>query len=252
MEWMDSLMPSGWRTYSAASLTKPIVASQVAKLIDAGSISLDASVASLFPELHGAKNYPEIQVRNLIQHTGGFDRDSSGDPLWDGDQVRPCPVAAQIALSRPLDFVPGQKISYSNVGYCLLGMLVQKSLPQADEALLEALQSPLGAAGGWQSSLPELHSRLKATLPVRDLPPTVVLDDGSYYAYGWRHWPTKDPDLAWTHFGRLPGMLSVAFTDGRSNMLVAYFEGDPRNYNATGLAFSREAWRCLSAWERAR
>ncbi len=232
----------------AASLTKPIVAAEVRRQVDAGRLVLDTPISDLLPDVALGSGKAGVTLRRLLQHTAGFDHELSGDPLFEGRAAQRCPVAAKRVLARPLDFPPGSRIAYSNAGYCLLGEVVLRTDTSLTPQLRNALSSHLGAAGGWRTPLPILFQALKQTLPLQALPAEARLPDGSYYSYGWRHWPDGSGEPPWTHFGRLPGMLSVAMSDGRSRLLVAHFLGDPVDYNETAEQFSRNAWRCLPDW----
>lgn len=241
--------------YEAASLTKPRVAYAVRRMVESGQLQLDDTAASLLPGFRfGGAGTQQITVRHLLQHTAGLGYPPGRDPLWyrggahEGDPD--CAAAARHALRYRTRHVPGVHATYANAGYCLLGEVL---LRRADDAgvqpaeLEDVLRSPLGAAGGWQAPLPEIHRALAATLPPAMLPsPAEPLPDGSWYAYGWRYWPRPDAGAPWTHTGRLPGMLAVALSNGRDQLIVAHFDGDPADYHAAAARFGRQAWPCMS------
>ena len=77
----------------------------------------------------------DITIRQLLQHTGGWDRDKSFDPMFRSERIAsatntPPPATAvnviRYMLSRELDFDPGTRYAYSNYGYCVLGRLIEK------------------------------------------------------------------------------------------------------------------------------
>lgn len=251
-DWVAHYRLLTGRQLQAASLSKPIVANDIRKLVEAGTLTLDGSAIDALP--HDFARPPDaahaaMRIRHLLQHTAGFDREHSGDPLWTDDFPNPpvpsCAQAANRALSQPLDFPPGQRVAYSNAGYCLLGEILLAHGGMLSAADRNFLRSPLGAAGGWTSVPAGLHARLKQTLPLAHLEPTVALPDQSHYDYGWRHWTRADNGPPWTHFGRLPGLLTLAVTDGRTQLLVAYFDGDPPDVDQTALRLAGEAWKCM-------
>lgn len=240
------------QSLGAASLTKPIIASDIRERVETGKLSLDGRLVDALPANKVSALdavHADIRIRQLLQHTAGLDRQLSGDPIWTEDFPNPpqanCALAAERVLQKPLDFAPGQRVAYSNAGYCLLGQILlahPDSLSTPDRAFL---QTPLGAAGGWTSPPAGLHARLKQTLPLVHIDDVVALPDGSHYDYGWRHWPQPGDGPEWTHFGRLPGLLTLAVTDGHDKLLVAYFEGDPADVDATALQLARNAWKCM-------
>jgi CubicO group peptidase (beta-lactamase class C family) len=124
--------------FRIASISKPITAVAVLKLVQDGKLDLDAKAFALL-DLHPEGADPrlgDITVRQLLQHTGGWDREKSGDPMFMPFKIAeelgvPLPPDAAAILrfmaKRPLDFDPGSRFSYSNFGYCVLGRIVEKA-----------------------------------------------------------------------------------------------------------------------------
>lgn len=130
--------------FRIASLSKPITAIAVMKLVEEGKISLADKV---FGE-EGILNDPqysnihddrikEITIENLLQHTGGWDRNfgREGDPMFNSVQIAqemgvPAPASSetiiQYMLTKKLDFNPGTRFVYSNFGYNVLGRVIEK------------------------------------------------------------------------------------------------------------------------------
>lgn len=224
-----------------ASLTKPLVARQVYRHVQAGDMRLDQPVIQLLPDFDKTGG-PEVTVRHLLQHQAGFDR-AMRDPLFHPGPIS-CRRAAHDVMLRPAESSAGSRIIYSNAGYCVLGeVLLQQGWAGS---IAPVLRTPLGAAGGWRGSVRQLNHLLRQQLPLPALDSGPRLPDGSYYAYGWRYWPQRS-GLRWTHFGRLPGMVSVAASDGQQSMLVAHFAGDPPDYEAMALTYLDNVQRCLAA-----
>lgn len=236
---------------SAASLSKPITASLVREHVENATWSLDSRLADLLPTVTLDAAHAEIRLRQLLQHSAGFDRHISGDPLWRSDGVSApypdCASAANLILKAPLDYAPGQQAAYSNAGYCVLGRLLLMHAEELSATDLAMLRAPLGAAGGWTSTPVQLHTRLFKTLPLRHIDPEVALADGSHYDFGWRHRPSSDGRPYWTHFGRLPGRITIAVSDGKDNLLVAYFDGDPVDVDKTSELLAKTAWQCIDS-----
>lgn len=238
----------------AASLTKPIAAHEVRKLVDASKIRMDANLPQLLAiesEQLADRRAASITLLDLLRHTAGFDRSVSSDPLWRRDNTDygepSCSAASAYALKKPLDYTPGKRVAYSNVGYCLLGRVLALNGIDLSSPTGPVVSSPLGAAGGWVSSPKDLHARLVKTLPLTHLPVDAPnLGDGSHYDYGWRHWPHETTGPKWAHFGNLPGLLTIAVTDGHSKVLIAYFDGDPTDVGGLAGALYADAWKCMS------
>lgn len=223
-----------------ASLTKPLVAEQIRKKIASGEFDLETPFAKLLPGMRVHALNRRTTLRQLLQHQGGFDR-SAGDPLFATNKPDCAMAAADIAF-RPPEVEPGTRVLYSNAGYCLLGRILLAHPSGMPAGFREVVSSPLGAAGGWHTTLPAAYAAYQRLLPVHDLPSSVRMADGSYYAYAWRHDPHSE---IWTHFGRLPGMLSIAVTDGDARLLLAYFDGDPKDDSHSAAVAGRAMWACV-------
>ena len=148
--------------FRIASLSKPITAAAVLKLVEDGRLELDDRVfadllAGIGPHPPTDARMNEITVRDLLRHSGGFDRDRSGHVLWMQKEVsrrigkRPplgCADAVSYMKERRLDFSPGERYVYSNFGYCALGQVVAHAsgMPYEDYVRKEVL-IPAGARG---------------------------------------------------------------------------------------------------------
>ncbi|WP_161604304.1 serine hydrolase [Roseiconus nitratireducens] len=125
--------------FDLASLTKPVAtATSIMCLVDRGLVDLDAPVANYLPEF--ATNGKEsITVKDLLLHRGGLIADNSlSDYVPDAQQAW-----ENLCKTKPLAD-PGQRFIYSDVGFIVLGKLVEKVSGQplqqfADEQIFEPL-----------------------------------------------------------------------------------------------------------------
>ncbi len=147
--------------FRIASLSKLLTSAAILTLVEQGKLNLDAKAFALLPRLTampGAKTDPRlasITVRQLLQHTGGWDRDVSGDPMFKPLEIAratgtPAPAGAEAIirymLGRPLDTDPGAHYAYSNFGYNVLGRIVEQASGQPYGAYVqEHLLAPAGA-----------------------------------------------------------------------------------------------------------
>jgi N-acyl-D-amino-acid deacylase len=146
--------------FRIASISKTFTATAILKLIEEGRLDLDTRVFPLLDQLQppqGQKADPrlaDITVRQLLQHTGGWDRDISGDiagmiPYAARALNVPSPVGPndliRYVVGRPLDFDPGARFAYSNVGYIVLGRVIEKIARMPYEDYIEqAILAPIG------------------------------------------------------------------------------------------------------------
>ena len=147
--------------FRIASISKPITAVAILRLVDQGKLRLDDPVLKYLPAEWkppaGWKRDPRwerITIRHLLQHRGGWDRTRSIDcmfyPVEIANVIGTRPPAGPEEIIRfmqgwPLDFDPGERYAYSNFGYCLLGRVIERvtGMPY-DEHVRSTLLKPLG------------------------------------------------------------------------------------------------------------
>ena len=150
--------------FRIASVSKTITAAAIMKLVEEGKLTLDDPVAPLIADLGppaGAIADPrwgQITIRHLLNHTGGWDRAAPGgfDPMDRPDVAAaavnaPAPASTATLIrymkGLPLDFDPGERWAYSNFGYAILGVVIERlsGMPYEDYARSRVLQ-PVGAS----------------------------------------------------------------------------------------------------------
>ncbi|MCG3118068.1 MAG: D-aminopeptidase [bacterium] len=114
--------------FRIASMSKSFTALAILQLRDAGKLHLDDPAAKYLPEMkklsYLTTDAPEITIRDLLTHGAGFPEDNPwGDrQLSDADAELRQFIANGVAFSN----VPGVAFEYSNLGFALLGQIVQK------------------------------------------------------------------------------------------------------------------------------
>ncbi len=126
--------------FQSGSLGKQFTAVAVMLLVEDGRLSLDDPVARHLPQAPAA--WAAITVRHLLTHTAGLPPD---DDTLDLQRDQGEDELVQRAFALPLLFPPGQRWSYSNVGYVLLGAVIRQASGQSYGDLLQArVFTPLG------------------------------------------------------------------------------------------------------------
>src|SRR5205085_5674506 len=111
--------------YAIGSISKQFTATAVLMLAEEHKLSLDDPVSRFLPELTRSS---EVRVRQLLSHTSGY------QDYWPQDYVPPFmrqDVTAEQILDRwgkrPVDSDPGTQYQYSNTGYVIAGLIVEKA-----------------------------------------------------------------------------------------------------------------------------
>jgi CubicO group peptidase (beta-lactamase class C family) len=136
--WSAGAVPSTQPTslFRTASVTKPITAAAVLRLIQDGRLRpADRAAAILGLDTAADPRLGDVTVLRLLQHLGGWDREVSGDPMFDDLAIasalgRRLPIGQddiiRYAGRRGLDHAPGTAFAYSNYGYLLLGKILER------------------------------------------------------------------------------------------------------------------------------
>ncbi|HEX5111711.1 MAG TPA: serine hydrolase domain-containing protein [Saprospiraceae bacterium] len=116
--------------YSIGSITKSFTATAILLLMERGLINVQDPISMYFYEIPNDKK--EITLHQLLTHTSGFP-----GAIGDDYEIISKEDFQQRAWNTPLLFVPGKGYSYSNVGYSLLGMIIEKVSGENYSAFLE-------------------------------------------------------------------------------------------------------------------
>ena len=199
--------------FRLASVTKTLTASAIYKLIAAGKFTTNTAIYSYLgiPPWGGAlgdSRITNITVQNLLDHSGGWNKNTS--PVGEA-MLKTILITTNMGLdhpanptniiswmfSKPLDFTPGTTNVYANIGYLILGRVIEKA---SGKSYMEyILQDLLGNAGltnilGFTNVM-QSHSR------PRDLAP-------------WEIWYADQPQYLPQSAVDFPTNMTARFIDG--------------------------------------
>jgi CubicO group peptidase (beta-lactamase class C family) len=126
--------------FQSGSVAKPFAATALMLLAEDGKLSLDDPVTRFFPD--APVTWRGMTIRHLLSHTSGM-----GDYPEDFDVRRDYTEDEMLAVIKkaPLAFDPGERWSYSNLGYVTLGILIGKASGRFyGDYLAERVFKPLG------------------------------------------------------------------------------------------------------------
>jgi len=138
--------------FHLGSVTKSMTATVAAMLVEQGIISWTTTIGETFPELKSDihPDYLGVTLEQLLSHRSGAPGDAPGD-LWRKAWVAKGTAAEQRLafikgiLARKPEAKPGTKFIYSNQGYTIAGVMLEKATGKTWEELLRSmLFEPLG------------------------------------------------------------------------------------------------------------
>jgi len=117
--------------FNLGSMNKMFTAVAIMQLVERGSLELDGTVADYLPDYPNPDVAAEITIDQLLTHTSGlgdaFTPEFEADPNAFRDDEDYLPFFAD----DPLQFAPGEAFFYSNAGYVVLGLIIERSLARA-------------------------------------------------------------------------------------------------------------------------
>ncbi|PQA86379.1 serine hydrolase domain-containing protein [Hyphococcus luteus] len=127
--------------FHVASMTKEFTAAAVMQLVEQGMIDLEGSINDYLPERYRSEKWSSVKVRHLLSHTSGVPDYAETRDYYDvvdgwafGDTVD---GMIREAMDKDLQFEPGSDFYYSNIGFTLLGEILQEQSGQPYAAFIQ-------------------------------------------------------------------------------------------------------------------
>ncbi len=129
--------------YRLASISKQFTATAILLLAEDGRLDLDQRVRQWLPSLPAATD--AITIRQLLTHTGGLIDYEDVMPANQASQLRDDDVLHLLEAQDRLYFAPGSHYRYSNGGYSMLALIVERASGlRFEEFLKQRILEPLG------------------------------------------------------------------------------------------------------------
>ena len=184
--------------FRIASVTKQFTSIAIAQLVEKHRLQYTDPISKYLPNIPPAWN--AITIHQLLTHTSGIadylsqkDFDAIGSESRTHDQV----IASVSPL--PLEFTPGERYSYSNTNYFLLGMIIEKVSGESYEAYLQKnIFAPAGMTrSGTIESPSQTNVAIGYSVDVDDKPIVApAINMSLQFADGGMHSTMRD-FLAW-------------------------------------------------------
>ncbi len=176
-------------TFRLASVSKQFIAAGILMLIQDKELSLTDTLPEFFPEF--PEYGKEVTLKHLLTHTSGLKDYETLLPAGYTGPVTDEEVLQIMQGEKEGYFLPGEKYQYSNTGYCLLHLIIERSTAQSlDLFLTERIFLPLGMKSAFvhTSGMPDLsgmaygHSMVegKYTIHNQDMTSWTIGDGGIY------------------------------------------------------------------------
>ncbi|MFC1562104.1 serine hydrolase domain-containing protein [candidate division KSB1 bacterium] len=141
------------------SVSKQFTAMGIMMLQEQEKLQYDDTIQKYFPDT--PEEWGTITVWNLLTHTSGL---IDAFRITSGDDVINADVFTKLVERKTLEFEPGEKYSYSNSGYIMLALIIEKVAGQPFHLFMkEQIFDPLGMNGSlvYDRSTPEFPNRAR-------------------------------------------------------------------------------------------
>jgi CubicO group peptidase (beta-lactamase class C family) len=122
--------------FRVGSVTKQFTAAAIMQLVEQGRLALDDTLQKFLPDFPAQGH--RVTIRHLLDHTSGIKSYTALGQAWRRRMRDDLPHDSLVALfsTLPFDFAPGERFSYNNSGYYLLGMIIERLTGRSYEAWL--------------------------------------------------------------------------------------------------------------------
>lgn len=135
--WSQAVTPE--TRFRFASATKVLTADAVLAAVNEQKLALDDPFLIYLPELESVadERLKTVTLRQLLNHSAGFDRLKTPDTMFAHAKTPWCPGDLARLERIKLDFDPGARHAYGNLGYCLLGVVLERVYDEPFRELVE-------------------------------------------------------------------------------------------------------------------
>jgi beta-lactamase class C len=156
----DAPAASATTLFHIASIGKPMTCTAVMMLVEEGRLSLDDKVGDILPNFKGEWR-DAITVKHLLTHTSGLPQDPGPEILEGLPEGADTPTQLANYHKTNLAVPVGSKVEYSNVGFGLLGLIIEAVGGRPFPAFMrERIFAPIGMSDAYLAPPVELYPRI--------------------------------------------------------------------------------------------
>jgi CubicO group peptidase (beta-lactamase class C family) len=227
--------------FSTGSLTKQFTAAAIVQLADEGKLSIDDKARKFLPELD--QRFDAITIRHLLHHTSGLREYVSQLTSVTAPKTRQEIFAM---ITGPPKFPAGSEFDYSNSGYYLLGVIIERTSGQTYEHYLhDTLLTPMGLFSTSFSGETGPPPRGYTVNSGGTVTPDSVVDPSLLYANGsvcstasdlvrWNTSLVASPLYTRMIGDRVPAYTALLGAEYGYGLIIDTFEGHARVYHGGG------------------
>jgi CubicO group peptidase (beta-lactamase class C family) len=140
--------------FRIGSMNKMVTAVAILQLVEAGTIELDAPLGEYLTDYPNVRLANEVTIHHLLTHTGGTGDIFGPDFDANREELRTLDDYVELYGTRGFEFKPGNRWAYSNYGFVLLGVVIDRVTGQTYyDYVQEHIHEPAGMTSS--GSLPE-------------------------------------------------------------------------------------------------
>ena len=166
-------------SFNLGSINKLFTTIAIQQLVAAGKLTIDSSLARAWPDYPNQDVARRVTIRQILDHRSGIQGNIFTAPAG---KTRHDVVSLQdyfeLFKNEPLQFEPGSQQQYSNAGYVVLGLLIERlSGENYYEYVRRHIYEPAGMAhtGSWRIDRWPANTAIGYTRGGQDAPPTAPL-----------------------------------------------------------------------------
>ncbi|WP_157171090.1 serine hydrolase domain-containing protein [Nocardia araoensis] len=190
----NSIPATSESSYRIGSITKTFTAALALLLVERGELILDSPVGRYLP----GTPFSHLPVRMLLSHSSGLQREAPSD-MWQSMHGPSRTELRDLFERTELVGAPGERWHYSNLGYAVLGQIIEEVTSQPCDALItETLLNPLGLNQTSWAPPPNAVVGYRLDPHIDAVHREPVMDQAAI-GVGGQMWSTSGDLLRWGH-----------------------------------------------------